>query len=32
MTWLHRWAITQGRKGIFAGEPTVPGWIERLAK
>jgi hypothetical protein len=32
MTWLHRWAITQGRKGIFAGEPVVPEWIERLAK
>jgi hypothetical protein len=32
MTWLHRWAITQRRKGIFAGEPVVPEWIERLAK
>ena len=32
MTWLHRWAITQGKRGIFAGEPTVPDWIERAAK
>ena len=29
MTWLHRWAITQGKKGIFAGEPVVPAWIEK---
>ena len=29
MTWLHRWAITAGKKGIFAGEPTVPAWIEK---
>ena len=32
MTWLHRWALTQGRRGIFAGEPTVPQWIEGAAK
>ena len=32
ITWLHRWAITQGRKGIFAGEPTVPDWIEKAGK
>ena len=31
MTWLHRWALTQGKRGIFAGEPTVPGWIEKAA-
>ena len=30
MTWLHRWAITQGKKGIFAGEPVVPAWIEKF--
>jgi peptidoglycan/xylan/chitin deacetylase (PgdA/CDA1 family) len=30
MTWLHRWAITQGKKGIFAGEPTVPDWIGKM--
>ena len=32
MTWLHRWAITQGKKGIFAGEPAVPEWIERAGR
>jgi peptidoglycan/xylan/chitin deacetylase (PgdA/CDA1 family) len=32
ITWLHRWALTQGRRGIFAGEPTVPDWIEQAAK
>ena len=32
MTWLHRWALTQGRRGIFAGEPAVPDWIEKAAK
>ena len=31
MTWLHRWALTVGKSGIFAGEPTVPGWIEEMA-
>jgi peptidoglycan/xylan/chitin deacetylase (PgdA/CDA1 family) len=29
MTWLHRWALTQGVKSsVFAGEPTVPAWVE----
>lgn len=29
MTWLHRWAITQGMKSsVFAGEPVVPAWVE----
>jgi peptidoglycan/xylan/chitin deacetylase (PgdA/CDA1 family) len=29
ITWLHRWAITEGKKGtFFAGEPEVPRWIE----
>lgn len=32
MTWLHRWAITQGKKGIFAGEPVVPDWIAQAGK
>ena len=32
MTWLHRWAITAGKRGIFAGEPAVPDWIEKAAK
>ncbi|MDQ3486638.1 MAG: polysaccharide deacetylase family protein [Acidobacteriota bacterium] len=31
MTWLHRWALTQGKKGIFAGEPVVPDWIQKLS-
>lgn len=31
MTWLHRWAITAGKRGqIFAGEPAVPDWIEKM--
>ena len=29
ITWIHRWALTEGRKGaFFDGEPEVPGWIE----
>jgi hypothetical protein len=24
--------MTQGKRGIFAGEPTVPAWIERAAQ
>lgn len=32
ITWLHRWALTQGKKGIFAGEPTVPKWVEEASK
>ena len=32
ITWLHRWAITQGKTGIFAGEPTVPDWIAQAGK
>jgi peptidoglycan/xylan/chitin deacetylase (PgdA/CDA1 family) len=33
MTWLHRWALTEGRRGtFFAGEPEVPGWIERAGR
>ena len=32
MTWLHRWAITLGKKGIFAGEPVVPDWIAQAGK
>jgi peptidoglycan/xylan/chitin deacetylase (PgdA/CDA1 family) len=28
ISWLHRWAITQGRpKDFFAGEPTTPKYI-----
>ena len=33
MTWLHRWAITANKpKTIFAGEPSVPDWIERASR
>ena len=33
ITWLHRWAITDGKPGtIFAGEPSVPAWIEQAAR
>jgi peptidoglycan/xylan/chitin deacetylase (PgdA/CDA1 family) len=33
LTWLHRWAITAGMSGkTFAGEPTVPEWIDRASK
>jgi len=33
ITWLHRWALTDGKKGpIFAGEPTVPAWIEQASR
>lgn len=33
ITWLHRWALTQGRRGaIFAGEPTVPEWVQTLSR
>ena len=32
ITWLHRWALTDGKRGIFAGEPTVPDWIEQAAR
>jgi peptidoglycan/xylan/chitin deacetylase (PgdA/CDA1 family) len=33
ITWIHRWALTQGRPtASFAGEPTVPGWIDALSR
>jgi len=33
ITWLHRWAMTEGMKGsTFAGEPAVPVWIEAASK
>jgi peptidoglycan/xylan/chitin deacetylase (PgdA/CDA1 family) len=32
ITWLHRWAITAGKRGaFFAGEPEVPDWVQRAA-
>jgi peptidoglycan/xylan/chitin deacetylase (PgdA/CDA1 family) len=33
ITWLHRWALTQGKRGsFFAGEPTIPEWVEALSR
>jgi peptidoglycan/xylan/chitin deacetylase (PgdA/CDA1 family) len=32
ITWLHRWALTKGLRGIFAGEPEVPAWITARAE
>jgi peptidoglycan/xylan/chitin deacetylase (PgdA/CDA1 family) len=33
ITWLHRWALTAGKSGaFFAGEPVVPGWVERAGQ
>ncbi len=31
ITWLHRWAITEGvDRSVFRGEPEVPAWVEAL--
>lgn len=32
ITWLHRWALTAGKRGIFAGEPSVPDWIAQAGR
>ena len=33
ISWLHRWAMTKGMdKGVFAGEPVVPAWIEQASR
>ena len=33
ITWLHRWALTNGTRGTaFGGEPIVPDWIDKVAK
>lgn len=33
ITWLQRWAITDGKPvTVFAGEPTVPKWIEQASR
>ena len=33
ITWLHRWALTAGKRGaIFAGEPEVPDWVQTLSR
>ena len=32
ISWLHRWALTRGKKGLFfKGEPEVPVMIDELA-
>jgi peptidoglycan/xylan/chitin deacetylase (PgdA/CDA1 family) len=31
ISWLHRWALTEGTRGVFAGEPVVPEWVQRAA-
>ncbi len=32
ITWLHRWALTMGKKGaFFRGEPTTPGFVMKEA-
>jgi peptidoglycan/xylan/chitin deacetylase (PgdA/CDA1 family) len=32
ISWIHRWAISQGKQPeFFAGEPEVPSWITRAA-
>jgi peptidoglycan/xylan/chitin deacetylase (PgdA/CDA1 family) len=32
ITWIHRWAITAGKtKEFFAGEPTTPDFVMKLA-
>lgn len=33
ITWLHRWAIAEGRDpAIFRGEPEVPEWVRKLSE
>ena len=33
ITWLHRWAIAEGRdRSIFRGEPEVPEWVRELSE
>jgi peptidoglycan/xylan/chitin deacetylase (PgdA/CDA1 family) len=33
ITWIHRWALSQGKRGaFFAGEPEVPQWVIALAQ
>jgi len=32
ITWLHRWALTAGKRGeFFAGEPPAPAWVSAAA-
>lgn len=31
ITWLHRWAITEGvDRSVFQGEPELPAWVESI--
>lgn len=33
ITWLHRWALTMGKRGLFfSGEPVVPVWVEQASQ
>lgn len=33
ISWIHRWALTAGKRGaFFAGEPVVPEWVARQAE
>jgi len=33
ITWIHRWALTQGvGKEFFAGEPAVPAFVAKAAQ
>ncbi len=32
ITWIHRWAITEGADPqLFRGEPTCPEWVQELS-
>lgn len=33
ISWIHRWAITQGKRGdFFAGEPPIAPWVMTLSR
>ena len=33
LSWIQRWALTQGKRGaFFAGEPQVPEWVQTLSR
>jgi hypothetical protein len=33
ITWLHRWALTAGKRGaFFAGEPQTAAFVQKEAK
>jgi peptidoglycan/xylan/chitin deacetylase (PgdA/CDA1 family) len=33
ISWLHRWAMTKGMAAsVFAGEPSVPPWIDQASR